>query len=67
MNRSIQAEGAFAQIKHNMNFKRFLSRGNQNILSEYILVVLAHNISKLHNKIMNNKRSMCIHPLKKVS
>ncbi|MCC0685548.1 transposase [Clostridioides sp. ZZV14-6345] len=28
MNRSIQVEGALAQIKHNINFKRSLSRGN---------------------------------------
>lgn len=67
MNRSIQAEGAFAQIKHNMNFKRFLCRGNQNVLSECILVALAHNISKLHNKITNNKCGMYIHPIKKAS
>lgn len=67
MNRSIQVEGAFAQIKHNMNFKRFLSRGNQNVLSEFILVALANNISKFHNKIMNSKCGMYIHPLKKIS
>ncbi|AWH79455.1 TPA: hypothetical protein KOZ01_001499 [Clostridioides difficile] len=35
-------------MKHSINFKRFLSRGNQNVLSEFILVVLAHNISKFH-------------------
>ena len=67
MNRSIQAEGAFAQIKHNMNFKRFLSRGNKNVLSECILVALAYNVSKLHNKIMNNKCGMHIYPLKETS
>lgn len=67
MNRSIQAEGTLAQIKHNMNFKRFLSRGNRNILSEYILVTLTPNIYKLHNKIMNNKCSVYIYPLKNIS
>lgn len=67
MNRNIQVEGAFAQIKHNMNFKRFLSRGNKNILSEFILVALAHNVSKLHNKIINNKCGMYIYPLKSIS
>ena len=43
MNRSIQAEGAFAQVKQNIQFKRFLSRGNKNVLSDgvyfYILKV----------------------------
>lgn len=67
MNRSIQAEGAFAQIKHNMNFKRFLCRGNQNVLSECIIVALAHNISKMHNKIINNRCGIHIHPMKKSS
>ena len=66
-NRSIQAEGSFAQVKHNMNFKRFLSKGNKNVLSECILIALAHNISKLHNKIMNNRCQTYIHPIKKVS
>lgn len=67
MNRSIQAEEDLAQIKHNMNFKMFLSRGQQNVLSEFILVALAHNIYKLHNKIMNNKCGMYIYPIKKIS
>lgn len=67
MNRSIQAEGAFAQIKNNMKFKRFLCRGNQNVLSECILVALAHNISKMHNKIINNRCGIHIHPMKKTS
>lgn len=66
-NRSIQAEGSFAQVKHNMNFKRFLGKGNKNVLSECILVALAHNISKLHNKIMNNRCQTHIHPIKKAA
>ncbi len=67
MNRSIQAEGAFAQVKQNMKFKRFLSRGKENILVECFLVAIAHNISKLHNKIVKNKCGMYLHPLKKAS
>ncbi|MFL8675566.1 transposase [Clostridioides sp. GD02404] len=39
MNRSIQAEGAFTQVKQNMNFRRFLSRGKENILSECIIFI----------------------------
>lgn len=67
MNRSIQAEGAFAQVKQNMKFKRFLCRGNQNILAECILVAIAKNIIRMHNKIMNDKRGMHLHPIKKAS
>lgn len=64
MNRSIQAEGAFAQVKQNMQFKRFLSRGNQKVLSECILVALAHNINKLHSKLINNKSGLYLYELK---
>jgi len=55
MNRSIQAEGSFAQLKQDMGFRRFLSRGKENVLAESILLALAHNINKLHNKIQFNK------------
>ncbi|HFL3644578.1 TPA: transposase [Clostridioides difficile] len=65
MNRSIQVEGAFAQVKQNMKFRRFLSRGKENTLSECIIVVIAHNISRLHNKIVKNKYGIYLHPLKK--
>lgn len=52
-NRSIQAEGAFAQIKNNMGFRRFLSKGKINVLAECIVLALACNINKLHKRIFN--------------
>lgn len=55
MNRSIQAEGSFEQIKQDMSFRRFLSRGKQNVLAESILLAIGHNIKKLHNKIQSNR------------
>lgn len=55
MNRSIQAEGSFAQLKQDMNFRRFMSRGKNNVLAESILLALAININKLHNKIQANR------------
>lgn len=67
VNRSIQAEGAFAQVKQNMKFRRFLSRGKENVLSECIIVAIAHNISRLHNKIVKNKCGIYLHTLKKHS
>ena len=54
MNRSIQAEGSFAQVKHDMNFKIFMCRGQKNVLAESILLAIAHNVNKLHNKIQYN-------------
>ena len=55
MNRSIQAEGSFAQTKEDMGFRRYLSRGKENVLTERILLALGHNINKLHNKIQGNR------------
>lgn len=64
MNRSIQAEGAFAEVKSNMDFRRFLCRGKQNVLAESILLGLAHNVNKLHSKIQNDRCTSYLHPLK---
>lgn len=64
MNRSIQAEGAFGEIKQDMGFRRFLCRGKKNILAECILLGLAHNVNKLHNKIQSERCSSYLHSLK---
>jgi len=55
VNRSIQAEGAFAQTKGNLSFRRFLSRGRKNILVEAMLLAMAHNMTCLHNKIQRER------------
>lgn len=65
MNRSIQAEGSFAQIKQDMGFRRFLSRGNQNVLAESIFLALGHNINKLHRKIQNDRLGQHLHSIKR--
>jgi hypothetical protein len=64
MNRSIQSEGAFAEVKQNMGFRRFLCRGKQNILSECILLGISHNVNKLHNKIQNERCGSYVYSLK---
>ena len=64
MNRSIQAEGSFAQVKHDMNFKRFMCRGQKNVLAESILLAIAHNVNKLHNKIQYNRTGKHLFELK---
>ncbi len=56
MNRSIQVEGSFGGIKQDMGFRRFLCRGTKNVKAECILLALAHNIRKLHNKIQGEKQ-----------
>ncbi|WP_083461419.1 transposase [Cellulosilyticum ruminicola] len=45
MNRSIQAEESFANIKGDMSFRRYLCRGQKNMLAESILLTMAHNLS----------------------
>ena len=55
VNRSIQAEGVFAAIKEDLNFRRFLARGNANVTVEWYLVSMAYNILKLHHKIQTGR------------
>ncbi len=55
INRSIQAEGVFAMVKEDMNFRRFLTRGNANVMVEWYLVSMAFNILKLHHKIQTGR------------
>ena len=55
VNRSVQSEGVFAMIKENLNFRRFLTRGNANVMAEWYLVSMAYNILKLHYKIQTGR------------
>ena len=67
MNRSIQAEGSFAEVKQDMNFRRFMCRGQKNVLAESILLAMAHNINKLHNKIQKDRTGKHLFELKKIA
>lgn len=64
MNRSIQAEGSFADIKEDMSFRRYLCRGIANVLAESTLLAIAHNINKLHHKIQADKTGQHLFELK---
>ena len=55
MNRSIQSEGAFGVVKEDYNFRRFLTRGKQNIRTEILLAAMGYDIRKLHAKIQRNR------------
>ena len=55
MNRSIQVEGAFGVLKEDYNFKRFLTRGKKNVLTEFLLLCFGYNINKYHAKIQNKR------------
>ena len=56
INRSIQVEGAFGVLKQDYGFRRFLTRGKENVEVEMLLLCFAFNINKLHNKTAKNRR-----------
>ncbi len=54
MNRSIQAEGVFAQIKANLYFRRFMCFGSERTKTEWILMCLAMNAIRLGHRMTND-------------
>ena len=48
--RSIQAEGAFALLKNDFGFRRFLTRGRKNVRTELFFLALAFDLKKLWMK-----------------
>jgi hypothetical protein len=58
MNRSIQVEGAFGVIKQDYGFRQFLLRGNKKVRTEMLLIAIAYNVNKLHNKIQANRTGL---------
>lgn len=55
VNRSIQAEGAFAQIKANWSFRRFLHSGMGGIHTEWLLMYLAMNTIRLGYRLARDE------------
>jgi len=54
LNRSIQAEGVFGNMKQNYGFRRYLRRGKENVFTETVLYAIAYNINKYHQKRLKN-------------
>jgi transposase len=63
MNRSIQSEGVFGVLKQDYGFRRFLRRGEANVLTETLLYAMAYNINKLHSKRMRNLSGCTLYEL----
>lgn len=55
MNRSIQTEGTFGVLKEDRQFRRFLMRGNKQVLTELLLLGIAFNIRKFHTRIQEDR------------
>lgn len=64
MNRSIQAEGSFGDIKADSAFTRFLCRGRDNVHAESILFAMAHNLGWLHRRIQDDRLDLHLYELK---
>ena len=55
MCRSIQVEGAFALLKTDFAFRRFLTRGKANVRTELFFLCMAFNLKKLWMKRENTR------------
>ena len=55
MCRSIQVEGAFALLKTDFGFRRFLTRGKKNVRTELFFLAMAFNLKKLWMKRENGR------------
>ena len=56
VNRSIQAEDSFAQLRNNRGCRRFLMSGSGKVLTELCLPAMPQNIVKYIRKCNKNKR-----------
>lgn len=64
MNRSIQVEGAFGVLKEDYGFRRFLTRGKNKTETQFMLLAMAFNIQKLHNKGSQGRQNTELFSLK---
>ena len=55
VNRSIQVEGTFGQIKNNMGYIRIRRRGIEKVSCEIMLMCLGRNIRKYFTALEGNK------------
>lgn len=65
MCRSIQVEGAFALLKTDFTFRRFLTRGKANVRTEMFFLYLAFNLKKFwmkreHMRLKTHLSEVCI-------
>ena len=67
INRSIQAEGSFACVKQDMEFRRYMYYGKDNVTAQSVILAIAHNINKLHNKIQSGRTRHHLFELKETA
>ena len=59
--RYINVDGAFAVIKQDYGFRRFLMRGNKKVRIELLIMAFAYNVNKLHNKTLQGRNGELLH------
>lgn len=64
MNRSIQAEGSFGDIKADSAFTSFLCRGRDNVYAENVLFAMTHKLGWPHSRIQNDRLDLHLYELK---
>lgn len=67
VNRSIQAEGSFASVKEDMEFRRYMYRGKDNVTAQSVILAIAHNVNKLHHKIQSERTGHHLFDLKETA
>lgn len=55
VNRSIQVEGWFGNLKQDYGYRRIHRRGNENVLKELLLIGMGANVRKLHNRMQSGR------------
>ena len=67
VNRSIQAEGSFASVKQDMEFRRYMYFGKANVTAQSVILAIAHNVNKLHHKIQSGRTGQHLFELKETA
>lgn len=49
-----------------MHYRRYLCRGKANVLTESILIAIAYDINKLHQKIQSGRTKQYLHSMPEV-
>lgn len=67
MCRSIQVEGAFALLKTDFGFRRFLTSGKKNVKTELLFLALAFDLKKNWMKVESQREKTHLSEIKKTA
>ena len=56
---------AIRDVKEDMAFRRYSYRGIENVTAQSVILAIAHNVNKFHNKIQSDKTGQHLFDLKK--